>query len=197
MLNLVSAGLSLAQGFLGARSARAAGRAKAKQARAMAAYNASVKNMEAKSIAQSMDVETRQAYKQKRRALGETQTAIVKSGAQMSGTTMDVMLESASNMQMDILNARRNRQLQIATKEQQSKAIKWEGEIQARQARFEAKQAAQASLLSGFSGAMTSGFKAYEAGEFGKIKSFFNPLKDVKETGYKGDINIGQAGMIS
>tara|TARA_X000001382_G_scaffold24608_2_gene15312 strand:- start:1003 stop:1587 length:585 start_codon:yes stop_codon:yes gene_type:complete len=194
MLNLVSAGLSLAQGFLGARSAKAAGKAKAKQARAMAAYNASVKNMEAKSIAQSMDYETSQAYKQKRRALSETQTAIVKSGAQMSGTTMDVMLESASNMQMDILNARRNRQLQIDTKKQQSKAIKWEGEIQARQARFEAKQAAQSSLLSGFSGAMTSGFKAYEAGEFGKIKSFFSPKKS---SGYKGDINIGQAGMMT
>jgi len=177
MLNLVSAGLSLAQGFLGARSARAAGRAKAKQARAMAAYNASVKNMEARSIDSSMRAETTRAYRQKRRALGEAKTTIAKTGAQMSGTTMDVMIESASNMQMDILNARRNRQLQIATKEQEGKAIKWQGEIQAQQARLEAKQAAQASLLSGFSGAITSGFKAYEAGEFGKIKSFFNPKK--------------------
>ena len=180
MLNLVSAGLSLAQGFLGARSARAAGRAKAKQARAMAAYNASVKNMEARSIDSSMRAETTRAYRQKRRALGETKTTIAKTGAQMSGTTMDVMIESASNMQMDILNARRNRQLQIATKEQEGKAIKWQGEIQAQQARLEAKQAAQASLLSGFSGAITSGFKAYEAGEFGKIKSFFSPKSTFK-----------------
>ena len=155
MLQFVQAGLSLAQGFMGAKSAKRQARARAKQARAMAKYNASVRRQEAQSIVDTMKFETARAYKEKRKALAEQQVAIGKAGATMSGTGLLLALESAKNIQTDILQARRNRFLQAQSKEQAAKITEYEGELQARSAMAQGRAAAQSSLLSGFSGAIS------------------------------------------
>ena len=153
MLQFVQAGLSLAQGIMGAKSAKRQAKARAKQARAMAKYNASVKRQEAQSIVDTMKFETARAYKDKRKALGEQQVAIGKSGATMSGTGLLLALESAKNIQTDILQARRNRFLQAQSREQSAKLSEYEGELQARSAIAEGRASARSSLLGGISGA--------------------------------------------
>jgi len=155
MLQFVQAGLSLASGFMGASSAKKQARAKAKQARAMAKYNANVRREEAKSIIDTMKFETARMYKEKRKSLAKQQAAIGKSGATMSGTGLLLALESAKNIQTDILQSRRNRFLQAQSKEQAAKITEYEGEMQARSAIAEGKAVKRASLLSGFSGAIS------------------------------------------
>ena len=171
MLNLVSAGMSLAGGIMKSRSARRAGKAQARQIRLMANYNAKVQEMEAESMEYAAGIGLDRAYEGKRRGLAGTESALSKSGAQMSGTALDVMLQSAKNIQADINMQRRNDQLGIQRKKQQAKGTKWQGAIQAEQALSEARAKARDAMISGVTGAITSGIKAFGAGEFDFLKS--------------------------
>lgn len=156
MLNFVQAGLSLAGGFLGKKSAKKAARNKARAIRQMAKYNAAVKKMEEKSVLQTMGAETSRSYKTKRRQMASQRAAFSKTGAVSKGTPMTVMLEQALDMESDIQNQRRNRLLQAQNLRQQGKAIKYQGEMQAQTAIEEGRAAGRASLLSGFTGAVGS-----------------------------------------
>ena len=156
MLNFVMGGMSLASGIMGSRSAKKAARRKAAQMRAIANYNARVKEMEAKSVLQTMQAETTRAYKSKRRQMAAQRAAYAKTGAVSAGTPMEVMLDQAIEMEMDIQNQRRNRLLQEQNLRQQAKTTRYTGEMQAQTAIAEGKAAARASLLGGISGAVGS-----------------------------------------
>lgn len=155
MLQLVTAGMSLAGGFLGKKSARKEARRKAQAIRQMADYNAKVKEMEARSVRKTMGAETTRAYKSKRQQMASQRAAYSKTGAVSSGTPMAVMLEQATEMEMDIQNQRRNRLLQEQNLKQQAKTGRYEGEMQAQNAIAEGKAAGRASLLGGITGAVS------------------------------------------
>jgi len=154
MLNLVTGGMSLAAGIMGRRSAKKEARRKARALRAMAQYNAKVKEMEARSVRETMGAETTRAYKSKRRQMATQRAAFSKTGAVSSGTPMAVMLEQATEMEMDIQNQRRNRMLQEQNLRQQAKTTRYEGEMGAKAAIAEGRAAARSSLLGGITGAM-------------------------------------------
>ena len=193
MLTILSAGLSLASGIMGASSARRQGRAKAKAARNMAKYNAEVRETEAESIYNIMQMEQERLYREKRSGQAQVESAILKSGATMTGTGLKVAIANSANKQRDILIARSNRLQQIQFKQQAAKGERYKGEVQAESAIAEAEAKAQASLLSGFSGALTSGIKAYSAGEFSQTKNT-KVLGDLSDIGIIGDINIDYSG---
>ncbi len=173
MLNFISAGLSLASGIMGSKSARRQGRMKAKAARDMAKYNASVKEQEAESIYNIMQQETERLYRQKRSGQAQVESSILKSGATMSGSGLKVAIANSANMQRDILTTRSNRLQQAQFKEQAAKGEMYKGEVQAKTAIAEGKAAGQASLLSGFTGAVSS-FGAGLAASKDKAGGFSN-----------------------
>lgn len=189
MLNLVSAGMSLAGGIMKSRSAREAGKAQARQIRLMANYNAKVQEMEAESMEYAAGIGLDRAYEGKRRGLAGAESALSKSGAQMSGTALDVMLQSAKNIQADINMQRRNNQLGIQRKKQQAKGTKWQGAIEAEQALSEARAKARDAMISGVTGAITSGIKAYQNEEFGQLaKGFGTATNWVKSKFYTSGV---------
>jgi hypothetical protein len=154
MLGLVQGGMSLVGGFLGKKSAKEEARRKAAALRAMAGYNAKVKEMEARSVRETMRAETTRAYKSKRQQMASQRAAYSKTGAVSSGTPMAVMLEQATEMEMDIQNQRRNRLLQEQNLRQQAKTSRYEGEMEAQSAIAEGRAAGRASLLGGITGAV-------------------------------------------
>ena len=154
MLQLVTGAMSLASGIMGSSSAKKEAKRKAKAIRQMSDYNAKVKEMEARSVVKTMGAETTRAYKSKRRQMASQRAAYAKTGAVSSGTPMAVMLEQATEMEMDIQNQRRNRLLQEQNLKQQAKTGRYEGEMQAQTAIAEGKAAARASLLGGIAGAV-------------------------------------------
>lgn len=183
MLNFVAAGMSLASGIMGARSAKKSAQRKAAQMRAMANYNARVKEMEAKSVLQTMGAETTRAYKSKRRQMAAQRAAYAKTGVVSSGTPMEVMLDQAIEMEMDVQNQRRNRLLQEQNLRQQAKTTRYTGEMQAQTAIAEGRAQARASLLGGITsavGGVASGMSNVKgATESGTFSAGF------KELGYK------------
>ncbi len=154
MLNFVMGGMSLASGIMGSRSAKKAARARARAIREMADYNARVKEMESQSVLQTMRAETTRAYKSKRRSMAAQRAAYAKTGAAVSGTPLNVMIEQAVEMEMGIQNQRRNRLLESQQLEQQAKTTRYTGDIQAQQAIQAGKAAARQSLLGGITGAV-------------------------------------------
>lgn len=150
MLQFVAAGLSLAQGILGSRSARKQAKAQARAARAMAKYNRDVREMEARSVEATMAAETTRAYKQKRQTMASQRAAYAKTGVVSSGSPMSVMLDQAIEMEMDIQNQRRNRLLESQRLRQQGKMAVYEGEMNARRIQAEGRANARQTLLSGF-----------------------------------------------
>lgn len=154
MLQIIAGGMKLAQGIMGSRSAKKGAKRKARAIRQMADYNAKVKEMEARSVRAAMGAETTRAYKSKRRQMAAQRAAFSKTGAVSSGTPMAVMLEQASEMEMDIQNQRRNRLLQEQNLKQQAKTGRYEGEMQAQTAIAQGKATARASLLGGIAGAV-------------------------------------------
>ena len=158
MLNFVMGGMSLAKGILGSRSAKSAAKAKARSIRAMANYNARVKEMEAESILDTSRAETARAYKAKRRALARQKAVTTKTGAvSTEGTGLNNLLENAVEIELGIQNERRNRLIEVDYAKQLAKTTRYQGEVQARQAIADGKLASQQALMSGLMGA-ASGF---------------------------------------
>lgn len=151
MLNFISAGISLASGFMGSSSAKKAAKRKAQQMRAMANYNARVKEMEAKSILNTLEAETKRDAKS---IYATKATQKVAQSKDLSKTPMSVMIEQAMEMDLDVQNQRRNRLLQEQNLKQQAKGIRYEGEVGAETALAEGRAKARSSLLGGISGAI-------------------------------------------
>lgn len=151
MLQFVSAGISLAQGIMGSSSAKKAAKRKAQQIRAMANYNARVKEMEAKSVANVMKEETR---RQAKSIYATKETQKVAQSKDLSKAPMSVMIEQAMEMDLNLNTQRRNRLLQEQNLQQQAKGIRYEGEIGAETALAEGRAKARSSLLGGISGAI-------------------------------------------
>ena len=167
MLQFISAGVGLAQGILGARSAKKAARRKARQIREMGKYRRDVAEMQAKSAVEASKIKTREINRQNRKTQASQKLAMVKSGAQTtSGSPMDVLLDEAKQMSLYANQEKRNDLMAVQELEQKGKMAMYEAEMGAQTARAEGKAAARSSLLSGIGSAISgigsglSGMKA-------------------------------------
>jgi hypothetical protein len=151
--------LSIAGGFLKSKYQKRLARTKARMIKQFADYNADVKDMEARSVLQTMGAETTRSYKQKRKSMAAQRATFAKTGATLSGTPSSVLLDQALEMQYDIANERRNRMLQAQTLTQTGKTTRYEGKLDAKSALLEGKAKAKDSLISGFTGAGISYFQ--------------------------------------
>ena len=114
--------------------------------KAMANYNAKLARNEAIAKEQQSHAESLQMRKDKERLTASQRARYAKSGALMTeGTPLLVMAEQAGMMELDILNAHRNRSLEAQALRSQAKLDKYAGKQSARAANI----GAGATLLSG------------------------------------------------
>jgi len=168
MLQFVTAGMALAKGFYGSRSAKEAAQRKARAIRQMAKYNAGVKEKEADSVKSVMEFETKRGAKSIYKAKSAQKVAASKD---LANTPLEVLVDQASEMDTKLNSQRRNKLLQEQNLRQQAKVTRYTGEMQAQGAIAEGKAQARASLLGGISsavggiGAGMSGIKTAQANE--------------------------------
>ena len=153
MLNFVTAGLMLAQGFLKSKSERSEGRRKANYMRAMAQYNANVEDVKAKSIEAAMRGDIPRDYKRKR-ALTEKQRASVVSMGITRKSAMPVLIDQALEAEMNIQNKIRTSTIKAQEARQQGKTIRYEGGMQSRASVAQGKAKGKQSLMQGFTSAV-------------------------------------------
>lgn len=164
MLNFISAGVSLASGILGARSAKKAARRKARQIKEMGKYRKDVAEMQARSVVEASKVKSREINRQNRKTQASQKLAMAKSGAQTtSGSPMEVLLDEAKQMSLYANQEKRNDLMAVQDLEQSAKMATYEAEMGAQTAIAEGKAAARSSLLGGIQGGI-SGIGAGMAG---------------------------------
>ena len=120
---------SLAQGIMGASAARK----QARKARQIGQYNAMVAQIQAEAEQASIDFQSRQLVKQQREIKAQQRMSIAGRGGLEAGTDLLSLIESAKNMQLDLLELQRQQDI-----------ARISGETQAQQARMGA--AAQSSV---------------------------------------------------
>ena len=186
MLQFVAAGLSLAQGFYGKKSAKDQGRQQARAIRAMADYNAKVKEMQTRSTLQAMKAETARAYKAKRKGMSSQRAAFSKTGVANKGTSLSVLIDQATEMELSIQNQRRNRLLEAQTLKQEAKSIRYKGKIDAQLTMSNAKAAGRKALLAGFTNAALSLATPMGRPPQSQASSFNTTGLNLDSIGYKG-----------
>ncbi len=115
---------SLAQGIMGASAARK----QARKARQIGQYNAMVAQIQAEAEQASIDFQSRQLVKQQREIKAQQRMSIAGRGGLEAGTDLLSLIESAKNMQLDLLEL-----------ERQQDIARISGETQAQQARMGAQ----------------------------------------------------------
>lgn len=134
MIGIISGVASLAGGIMGASSARK----QAKRARQIGEYNAKVAMIQAEAEQASIDFQSRRLVKQQREFQAQQRMSIAGRGGLEAGTDLLSLIESAKNMQLDLLELERQQDIaQIS------------GETQAQQARMQAEAQAQAYKAQG------------------------------------------------
>ena len=138
---------------MGAYGKYQAGRAQ----NAAARYSAKIKGQQARLTEQEMESETTRSHEEARRLKGSQLAAFAKSGAQdSSGTPLLVMAEQAGEMEMDILEQRRNRMIEAEGLRSEAEMLKWQG-----------KQAKRAGTIGAFSTLLGGGAQAGSLMNFG------------------------------
>tara|TARA_R100000479_G_scaffold160842_1_gene98392 strand:+ start:131 stop:784 length:654 start_codon:yes stop_codon:yes gene_type:complete len=204
-------------GFLGARSQAKAAMAQARLQKQEFDYNAKIFNEKARATRMAGIEERKLLARGQREALATQKVAFGKTGARIdSGSPLLVQLDQLKRMQYDMNNARRNSLIREKQDLQQADMYTYKGKSALYQGRQEASAIRRAGLYSAI-GTLAGGFINPVTGEDSLGKFFkpsssgggsgistmgrrfgqFNPpLRGVGSTGYQGDINIGQAGMI-
>ena len=134
MLGVISGVASLAGGIMGASSARK----QAKRARQIGEYNAKVAMIQAEAEQASIEFQSRRLVKQQREFQAQQRMSIAGRGGLEAGTDLLSLIESAKNMQLDLLEL-----------ERQQDIARISGETQAQQARMGAEAQAQAYKAQG------------------------------------------------
>ena len=171
-LGVAQAGLSLAGGFFGSKAAKKAARRKAAYIRKMAKYNADVKYMEAKSIANTMRFESKVGAKSIYKMQASQRAAASKDLAKVP---LEVLVDQASEMSTQLNAQRRNRLLQEQNTKQQAKAITFKGEMQATSAIAEGKAQARAAMIKGITGSASSLLGSFSGGGGGGGGGYASP----------------------
>ena len=134
MIEIISGVASLAGGIMGASSARK----QAKRARQIGEYNAKVAMIQAEAEQASINFQSRRLVKQQREFQAQQRMSIAGRGGLEAGTDLLSLIESAKEMQLDLLEL-----------ERQQDIARISGETQAQQARMGAEAQAQAYKAQG------------------------------------------------
>ncbi len=149
----IQAGASILGGIFGSKAASKQARA----ARAMARYNASVIRMNAQAEADAIEAQSKRLTKQQREVFAQQRMSVASRGGLETGGDLLSLIESAKNMQLDLLEVQRQRDIaRISGENQANKAI-YEGQVSANIARSQGRAAMMQGIL-GAAGTVAGGF---------------------------------------
>ena len=154
-------GLQIAGGFLQSKYQKRLARTKARMIKQFADYNADVKDMEARSVLNTMRAETSRSRKRGRALTAKQRASVAAMNVKTEGTPLTVLLDQALKIEYDILNDTRNRLLEAQTLTQAGRTTRYEGKLDAKSTLLSGKAAAKGAVISGFTGAGQTGFDYY------------------------------------
>lgn len=155
-LTAVAIGGQVLGGVMGAKGANQAARA----AQQVAEYNAQVAENEAILLQREKTAEEANLRRQSERFIGTQRVAVAKSGIQMSGSALQALADTYFNRERDAARIQYASSIQQVQKESEANLARIEGRAQAAAFRMQGQQ----SLLSGFTGALSTGM---QLGAFG------------------------------
>ncbi len=155
-LGIIMGVASVAQGIFGKRAANK----QAKRAKEIALYNANVAVAQSEAEAQAIEYTSRQLIKQQREMKAQQRMSIASRGGLETGTDLLTLIDSAKNMQLDLLELERQQDIARVSGQTQFDQYIMGGQAQANLYKAQGKQA----MVSGVLG----GMQAY--GEFKDIK---------------------------
>ena len=117
---------SLAQGIFGKRAANK----QAKKAKEIAMYNANVAIAKAKAEQEAIEFSSKQLIKQQREFKAQQRMSIAGRGGLEAGTDLLSLIESAKNMQLDLLELERQQDIARISGETQFEQIMMGGQAQ-------------------------------------------------------------------
>ncbi len=125
------------RGFLG----RKAKRQQVRQARMIGEYNAKVAMIQAEGEQQAIDFQSRRLVKQQREAKAQQRMSIAGRGGLEAGTDLLSLIESAKNMQLDLLELERQQDIAQIGGETQAQQIRMGAKAQSDALKAEGTQA--------------------------------------------------------
>ena len=140
---------SIASGFFGKKAANA----KARQARAIARYNADIALQDAQQKADAINFQATQLVKQQRKFIADSQMEIGARGGDISGGDQSLILESLQNIMTDNLNFKNAEDLALIAGENKAQSLIYQGNMQSQAY----KQAGKQSMFDGIMGALSTG----------------------------------------
>ena len=173
----IQAGASILGGLFGRRSAKK----QAKAARQMADYNAKIIRANAQAEADALEFTTRRLAKQQRELQAQQRMSVASRGGTLGGTDLLSILDQAQEMQLDLLELTRQRDLATIAGENAARQTIYSGQVQSYNLRQQGNAAFAKGIL-GAAGTLASGFAKgdlkfpaessmpdpFESGEFGK-----------------------------
>ena len=140
------AGLGAFIGLAGSIMSSRAERQEGKLRRQASEYNAKLLQNKAENIKIAKEAETQRTIEDQRKFRARQRAGFLSTGATTdSGTPLLVQLEEISNMQLDLLNDRRTREIQRQSALSEADMPLYEGRI----AELQGKQRARTTLLTG------------------------------------------------
>ena len=124
-------------GFFG----REAKREQARMARMIGEYNAKVAEIQAEGEAQAVEYQTTRLIKSQREAAAQQRMSISGRGGLSSGTDLLSLIESAKNMQMDVLEMKRQEDIAIISGKTKAQQIKMGAKAESDRLKAEGTQA--------------------------------------------------------
>jgi hypothetical protein len=169
----VMAATSLIGGLLGSSAARK----KAKAAKAMAQYNAAVTRANAKAQSDALKFKGKRLAKQQREIKAQQRMSVAGRGGLETGTDLLSLIESAKNMQLDLLEIQRQSDIARISGENQALGQIYSGNMQAEQYKSQGRQALISGVI-GAAGAYAQGKLTPTAGRVAKDSSFLNSISN-------------------
>jgi len=149
----LQAGASILGGILGRNSARKQARA----ARQMANYNAQIIRANAQAEADALEFTTRRLGKQQRELKAQQRMSVASRGGTSGGTDLLSILDQAQEMQLDLLELTRQRDLATIAGENAARQTVYSGQVQSYNLRQQGEAAFAKGIL-GAAGTLASGF---------------------------------------
>jgi len=187
----IKIGTSLIGGIMGNRAAKK----KAKAARAMAQYNASVTRANAKAQSDAIKSSSKRLVKQQREAKAQQRMSITSRGGLERAGDLLSMIESAKNMQLDLLELERQQDISIISGENEALGQIYAGDMQAQQLKSQGKQSLMSGII-GAAGAYAQSTLTPPAGRVTQNPSFLNsisnPVNPNQMAGFGQPLNYNQ-----
>tara|TARA_R110002074_G_scaffold218440_1_gene388890 strand:- start:97 stop:669 length:573 start_codon:yes stop_codon:yes gene_type:complete len=139
----VQVGTSLLGGIFGSSAAKK----QAKRAKQIGEYNAKVAQIQSEAEQASIDFQSRQLVKQQREIKAQQRMSIAGRGGLETGTDLLSLIESAKNMQLDLLELERQQDIARISGETQAQMARMGAEAQASAYKAQGRQAMIGGVL--------------------------------------------------